>query len=858
MAQARGRSPVHHTRAAVRDAQYWVLDFLQLAEFCAFWWSISPALLYSRVVSPKQVPDGSAVHASTPDAGESYIRSEGTVPLLHREVDFGTGEQDAEVDWTPVTKKTARSHRARTVSQRSFNSKASVETTTVEIATQDMSPENLMKLSRRYGQLASAGFRARADSQRKTVDPPDSDFPAKPGKPDAKKHLKELKQREKASSKPPKQSLNPKKGVSKAENAVRDSVVRNIHSEPHKNEDKKRSKSTAGRLPPGGFFEQVVRDTKRIGRHNSPPGDPPSSSSSSSTVSSDDEKSSSGEDDSEAAETDSDAEDSNDAHHKTPRMIIKPIPPTKYDGSPDTDRYLQFVHEASQWLKIGHSTFELGLWYAQQLAAACGEAVDESERLRAQLGDVYAAMAMLILRDTFGFELNVEVIELDDETYSVEYGPHSCPLAKERLKDHSFDLVAWARMNIVFESDDEFDFAEVSSPEMFSMDSESDGDVSPLELDSLSETDPDMPPLVSVSDSDTMFDASVDDEVLFNLLGMDIREEPINGGAEAASSTRRISGQRAQARHIQLGFEEAPSAVRGCWGFDNSLRLQDSSCADHRPLHKASGGPEDSWDGGHRLKELRRCWKDFRMDENITLHALPRSSSLSAFKILVQPVTLDVSSGSVLKLRKGYGDNYDNSVAHVGMLALEDFAAAFQQLKRGLDIHSGVVRVNTTRLLPSMEASHAPPERLFPSRMQSGLAFSGVSGAFPNKCSLRSFVNVRAYSNIAPAGDSSARWGASPRRAIVQSSLNHTTNVGRNRRSWAEACPPLPDSGDREETGAGASDSNTERRSRLLVAISSKVMQMGKGPLHLGMRGCEFGIQNFLSSSLSLGGEGYV
>ncbi|KAK7059450.1 hypothetical protein R3P38DRAFT_2758884 [Favolaschia claudopus] len=293
-------------------------------------------------------------------------------------------------------------------------------------------------------------------------------------------------------------------------------------------------------------------------------------------------------------------------------------------------------------------------------------------------------------------------------------------------------------------------------------------------------------------------------------------------------------------------------------GFDNSLRLQDSSCADHRPLHKASGGPEDSWDGGHRLKELRRCWKDFRMDENITLHALPRSSSLSAFKILVQPVTLDVSSGSVLKLRKGYGDNYDNSVAHVGMLALEDFAAASQQLKRGLDIRSGVVRVNTTRLLPSMEASHAPPERPFPSRMQSGLAFSGVPGAFPNKCSLRSFVNVRAYSNIAPAGDSSARWGASPRRAIVQSSLNHTTNVGRNRRSWAEACPPLPDSGDREETGAGASDSNTERRSRLLVAISSKVMQMGKGTLHLGMRGCEFGIQNFLSSSLSLGGEGYV
>ncbi|KAK7020338.1 hypothetical protein R3P38DRAFT_3358163 [Favolaschia claudopus] len=483
MAQARGRSPVHHTRAAVRDGRLPPLPPSQHNTGSTTSSSslsparsggqvsnppvdspksrpVSPALLYSRVVSPKQVPDGSAAHASTLDAGESYIRSEGTVPLLNREVDFGTGEQDAEVDWTPVTKKTARSHRARTVSQRSFNSKASVEATTVEIATQDMSPENLMKLSRRYGQLASAGFRARADSQRKTVDPPESDFPAKPGKPDAKKHLKELKQREKASSKPPKHSLNPKKGVSKAENAVRDSVIRNIHSKPHKNEEKKRSKSTAGRVPPGGFFEQVVRDTKRIGRHNSPPGDPPSSSSSSST----------------------------------------------------------------------------------QLAAACGQAVDESERLKAQLGDVYAAMAMLILRDAFGFELNVEVIEIDDETYSVEYGPHSCPLAKERLKDHTFDLVAWARMNVVFESDDEFDFAEVSSPEIFSMDSESDGDVSPLELDSLSETDPDMPPLVSVSDSDTMSDTSVDDEVLFNLLGMDIREEPINGGAEAASSTRRAHG----------------------------------------------------------------------------------------------------------------------------------------------------------------------------------------------------------------------------------------------------------------------------------------------------------------------------
>ncbi|KAJ7852613.1 hypothetical protein B0H13DRAFT_2284280 [Mycena leptocephala] len=134
---------------------------------------VSPGMLYSRVVSPSQAPRGPSAHTSTSPGRESYTRSE-TVPLLTADVDYGQLDSDKgsyDDNWTTVTKKTSRTHRERTVSHSSRETNTSELTSTVEIATHDMSPENLLKLSHRYGQLAAAGFRARVESQRSTVEP---------------------------------------------------------------------------------------------------------------------------------------------------------------------------------------------------------------------------------------------------------------------------------------------------------------------------------------------------------------------------------------------------------------------------------------------------------------------------------------------------------------------------------------------------------------------------------------------------------------------------------------------------------------------------------------------------------------
>ncbi|KAJ7829673.1 hypothetical protein B0H14DRAFT_3716988 [Mycena olivaceomarginata] len=298
------------------------------------------ALARIRVVSPSQAPRGPSAHTSTSPGRESYTRSETVPPLLTADVDYGQLDSDKGSDddnWTTVTKKTSRTHRERAVSHSSRETNTSELTSTVEIATHDMSPENLLKLSHRYGQLAAAGFRARVESQRSTVEPQD-DFSGNKGSVPAsaksaphachraraagktlarvsqtrfeaqKKHLKELKRRQK--------SHKVNKSTSKAEDAVRDSVVQQMHIEPQNpvNEGPKKcsSKSVAGRLPPGGFFEQVIRDTKRVGQPTSPPDDPSSSSSSS-------EASSSSDDESEAAGADSTLAIANDAHRKKSR-----------------------------------------------------------------------------------------------------------------------------------------------------------------------------------------------------------------------------------------------------------------------------------------------------------------------------------------------------------------------------------------------------------------------------------------------------------------------------------------------------------------------------------------------------------
>jgi hypothetical protein len=99
---------------------------------------------------------------------------------------------------------------------------------------------------------------------------------------------------------------------------------------------------TPGRTRPGEFLEQAIRDTARGG------GTPPSDSSSSSS----------------SSDHDSELDSGGDAvkHHKKStknkrrmphRMLLKPIPPTKYDGSADATLFYRWCRESTSFVRVG-------------------------------------------------------------------------------------------------------------------------------------------------------------------------------------------------------------------------------------------------------------------------------------------------------------------------------------------------------------------------------------------------------------------------------------------------------------------------------------------------------------------------
>jgi hypothetical protein len=41
-------------------------------------------------------------------------------------------------------------------------------------------------------------------------------------------------------------------------------------------------------------------------------------------------------------------------HQTLHKMLLKPIPPTKYDGSPDATLFYRFCRESTSFVKVGH------------------------------------------------------------------------------------------------------------------------------------------------------------------------------------------------------------------------------------------------------------------------------------------------------------------------------------------------------------------------------------------------------------------------------------------------------------------------------------------------------------------------
>ncbi|KAJ7833543.1 hypothetical protein B0H14DRAFT_3462681 [Mycena olivaceomarginata] len=116
--------------------------------------AVSPELSYSQVVNPAPL-GGSGLVARTPGSSAEH-----SLPPLNREVDFDAPDSDVNAGrpWTPVSRKTALTHRERSTSPTNGSlisqKNASGVTSTVELATREMSEAELIAMARRFEALA--------------------------------------------------------------------------------------------------------------------------------------------------------------------------------------------------------------------------------------------------------------------------------------------------------------------------------------------------------------------------------------------------------------------------------------------------------------------------------------------------------------------------------------------------------------------------------------------------------------------------------------------------------------------------------------------------------------------------------
>ncbi|KAJ7259054.1 hypothetical protein C8J57DRAFT_1234043 [Mycena rebaudengoi] len=148
--------------------------------------------------------------------------------------------------------------------------------------------------------------------------------------------------------KPPK-----KVSLNRAEHAMRANIVDNIHKDKRaKSSSQAPVKPGKGRLPFGSSLEQAIRDSGPA----VPPSDPSDSSSSPSSHNEPDENDADDERRTCFSSTGDRARSRSkktELSEKNTRMLIKPVEPTKYNGTADAEAYHRFVREGSAYVKAG-------------------------------------------------------------------------------------------------------------------------------------------------------------------------------------------------------------------------------------------------------------------------------------------------------------------------------------------------------------------------------------------------------------------------------------------------------------------------------------------------------------------------
>jgi hypothetical protein len=144
-----------------------------------------------------------------------------------------------------------------------------------------------------------------------------------------------------------------KKPSSEAKRAFEQNIADLIRGDrPAKEFSTKPREATPSRIAAGSFLDKAIRGAAQLS-YNPPPSEPSDGSSSSS---SDEASSPNADAPSNAGRRSSTSvrqTPSSSRSRRNNRMLLKPIPPTKYTGDPNANAFHRFVREGSAYVKMG-------------------------------------------------------------------------------------------------------------------------------------------------------------------------------------------------------------------------------------------------------------------------------------------------------------------------------------------------------------------------------------------------------------------------------------------------------------------------------------------------------------------------
>ncbi|KAJ7206189.1 hypothetical protein B0H12DRAFT_1243344 [Mycena haematopus] len=203
------------------------------------------------------------------------------------------------------------------------------------------------------------------------------------------------------------EQFDSKKPSSKAKRAVEQNIADLIRSDKsaRKSSSKQPREATPSRIAAGSFLDKATCGAGRSS-HNPPSSEPSDSPSGSS---SDDESSSrntngSGDIRRHTSTSLPQTHLSSQSRNKK-RMLLKPIPPTKYSGEPDANAFHRFVREGSAYVKMGRVRSRDQVFYL-------------SYYLEGKVRDLYN---QIVVRDEDSYRLEKFYLELFEFCFPVDF-----------------------------------------------------------------------------------------------------------------------------------------------------------------------------------------------------------------------------------------------------------------------------------------------------------------------------------------------------------------------------------------------------------------------------------------------------